>query len=417
MFRVKPTILLLTMLFSAQFAVAQSTFDGKSNNMNDFFGFDGLRVNNPSLLYTQRFLKDSTYFYQKDDIDSEFETFKKAIFEYDNQGKLLIENEFEKKENQWLESAKWLYNYDEDGYVQYAIKKQWEGSREEFENYSRTFYSRNIVGLISQEIIELYQEDAWLPDRKHEYSYTNYFEVSVELSYGWQEPEMLWQPLQRKLYEYNEYKDVISETIQVWVDSNSTWINKTYRGYEYNEERQLINLTGSTWNLNSKEWIEQTIQALSYTPLGQLENYSSFDAIDPDGDAKESVEATYDEEGNLNTTLYKEWDPASNGWNSYEKHVHFWSSYLTGNLDRTEKNIECFYTNPHYVGLPWHCDGLLKNETYTLSVYDQNGGLHHTQQFVGGNYFRIAKNLKNGLYMIVLSNGLTVHTEKVLIRN
>lgn len=417
MFRVKPTILLLFMLFSTVCVVAQPGDETKSNSMNDFFGFGNLRLNNPDLLYNQSFLKDSTYFYRKESVDTEFETFKKAIFEYDNQGRLIVENEFSRKEEVWKKSLKRLYNYDETGFVQYTVQKDWNADIADFENQSRTFYSRNIIGLVSQEVIQSYSNNGWRLNEKREFFYTDYYKVSIELNFVWLVEASTWQPKLRKLYEYNELKDILSEVLQVWVDSSSTWVNKTFRGYQYNEDGLLVNLTRSSWNNSSKEWIEETIQDLSYTPLGQIESSNSYDAIDPDGDTKESVEAIYDDDGNLNTTLYNEWNPESNEWNSYEKHEHFWSEYLLGNLDEFEEDIKCFFVNPHTVGQPWHCDGLLQNENYTLSVYDQNGGLHHTQQFKGGNYFRITENLNNGLYMIVLTGGLTTHTEKVLIRN
>ncbi|MFT6997281.1 MAG: hypothetical protein ACJAQ4_001032 [Cryomorphaceae bacterium] len=417
MLRVKPIILILVVLFSAFSARAQSNNDGNPNSINDFFGFDGLRINNPDLPYNQRFLRDSTYFFEKQESSNDFELFKKIILDYDNQGRLLVENEFENEADIWKKSVKRSFNYNDDGLVEYSINERWDAFSEEFENQQRTFFSRNYLGLVSKEIVELYEADEWLPYSKDEYLHNDDNKIAEELSFKWISTSMAWQPQRRKLFEYNENNELRSEVQQVWVDTLGFWLNTSSRYYEYNDENQLINLLQSIWNQGIEEWIEQSFQALSYTLFGQVENASSYDVFDLDGDAKESVEATYDDYGNLNTTLFKEWNPEQDEWNSYEKHVHFWSQYLIGNLDYTNKNIECFYANPHTVGLPWYCNSLLNSETYNLSVFDHNGVLHHSQQFRGSDTFRLTKNLNNGLYMVVITGGLTVHTEKVLIRN
>ncbi|MCZ4410133.1 hypothetical protein O3Q51_15020 [Cryomorphaceae bacterium 1068] len=417
MFRLKPTILALVVLFSAFSGQAQSGMDEKSGAMNDFFGFDGLRLNNPELLYNQRFLRDSTYFYEKQDTDADFLLARKIGFDYDNQGRLLVENEFENKSGTWSKSSKRIFNYNSDGLVEYSVVKTWNATIEEFENDQRTFLFRNYLGLISEEIVELHGGIDWMLHSKREYQYNDHNKISEELSFEWLAEQMAWEPQRRKLYEYNENKELSSEVYQVWVDTLGAWVNTSLRDYEYNDENQLVNLSQSTWNKNLGQWIEQSFQALSYTSLGQIENSNSYNSLDPDGDAQASVEVTYDENGNLDLTLFKEWNSEENAWNTYEKHEHFWNEYLIGNLDYSNKNIECFYANPHTIGLPWYCNSLLKDETYTLSVFDHNGGLHHSQQFRGGDTFRLTKSLNNGLYMIVITGGLTIHTEKVIIRN
>jgi hypothetical protein len=383
--------------------------------MNDFFGFNGLRPNNPDLLYNQRFLADSTYFFTKQNSNPDFDLLKKIIFDYDNQGRLLVENEFDNKDEIWKKSLKRIFNYSQSGEVEYSVIKQWNGSIEEFENHQRTFYFNNYLGQVSQKVREMYNSEEWVPAWKYEYFYNDQTKIVEEVSHKWQLLRTEWEPKRRKLYEYNENKDLGGEIHQIWVDTLDTWVNNSFRGYEYNEYNQLINLRQSTWNQSLEQWDEESFQALSYTALGQVENSSSYSVLDADAD--ESVEATYDEDGNLNMTLFKKWNKDLNDWNTYEKHVHFWSQYLIGNLDYADKNIECFYANPHTVGLPWYCNSLLNSETYNLSVFDHNGVLHHSQQFRGSDTFRLTKNLNNGLFMVVITGGLTVHTEKVLIRN
>lgn len=419
MSRFKPIILILFILGSAFTAGAQTGNDGKSNDMSSFFGFDGLRLNNPELLYNERFLADSTYIFEKSDLNGDFQSVKKILLHYDNQGRLVNENEFENKEGDWKKSLTRTYNYNADGFVDYRVNREWNVFEQEFENSQRTFFYRNYMGNVSREIVESHESDSWNFDLKREYVYNDQNKIAEELSFDWSIETLQWQPEKRKLYEYNGNKDLISEIYQVWVDTLARWVNTSLKNYEYNDDRQLINLSQKTWSPNLEKWIDHSFQALSYTALGQIQVASSYEAIDSEGalDASESVEATYDENGNLSTTLFREWNEDQNAWSSFEKHVHFWSEYLIGNLDYTDENIECFYANPHTVGLPWYCNSLLKNETYHLSIFDHNGVLHHTQIFKGSDTFRLTKNLDNGLYMVVITGSLTVHTEKVIIKN
>lgn len=420
MFRVKPIILLIFIVISAGFGPVSAQWGSnveKSSSLDYFFGFDGLRPNNTSQFYNHQFLKDSTYYYNKEDTSIDFQLSKKVVFDYDNQGRLLVENEFEKIDNNWNKSLKRIFNYNDEGLVEYSVIKRWNEAAEDFENKQRTFFFSNSLGLISQEIIEIYSFEEWLAQWKHDHFYNDKNNIVEELSHKWSSELLEWEPKKRRHFEYNDNADLESEVIQVWVDTLGQWVNSAFRGYEYNEDNQLINMRQSTWNQNLQEWIEQTYQALSYTAMGQVQNSSSYDAVSPTGDAKESIEATYDEDGNLNTTIFREWNSENKEWESYEKHEHFWNQYLFSSPPLSDDRIECFYTNPHTVGLPWHCNALLKQEQYIVSVFDHNGVLHHLQTIRGGDTFRLTKQLNNGLYMVVISGGLTVHTEKVFIRN
>jgi len=408
------TLLVVLAAFSVR---AQTGANQKSNSMNDFFGFDGLRLNNPDLLYNQQFLKDSTYFYERVLPTDEFLTFKKIAFNYDKHGRLTVENEFEKQESLWIKMTKRLFNYDNNGLVESSEVKKWDINSNQFEYLERTSYTRNHFGLVTLEISEVFELGEWRLDLRQEFFYNDHNDVSEEWIYEWVSESMLWQPIERKLYEYTEEHEWKSEIHQVWGDATGAWLNKSVLLYEYNEDNQLSNLSQSIWIRDSGEWVTQSIQALSYTGFGQVENSSFYDVQDTLGDAHKSVEATYDEEGNLSVSLFKEWNTEQSTWNSYEKHVHFWSEYVIGNLEKATRSIKCFYINPHKIGLPWYCDGLLNNETYHLSVFDHNGVLHHSQQFRGSDTFRLTKSLNNGLYMIVISGGLTTHTEKILIKN
>ena len=48
-------------------------------------------------------------------------------------------------------------------------------------------------------------------------------------------------------------------------------------------------------------------------------------SIRPIKTAISTIRSVYDENGNLNTTLFKEWDPDAELWITSQKQVQFWS--------------------------------------------------------------------------------------------
>ncbi|MCH2214053.1 MAG: hypothetical protein MK086_02670 [Flavobacteriales bacterium] len=405
------------MLLTTTMSQAQEFDEDKTASLTTFLGFEGLRPNNPNQIFDLQYFKDSTYFFSKDGLYEEFVLQKKIEYTHDNQGFINEETEMLLVDNTWQLYRRNNFRYNSSGILEYRITKAWDVGSESFSNYERNFYTSNGYGLIETEIIEMFFLDQWHAFRKFSYQYNTNFDIEEELELFWSEDSLEWVPSLKIIYSYNSDNTLSSELTQVWDESSQSWENDSFKDFEYNEDDQLVNLTESDWNSLTERWDQRAFQALTYTPLGQVANASTFDTRDAASAAQASVEATYDENGNLNTTLFKEWDPDAELWITSQKQVHFWSEQLIGNLSSSVEEITCFYSNPHFAGLPWLCNGLMENETYQLSVFDYTGALFHVQAFKGGHTFRISSSLPNGLYLVVIEGGLTRHAEKVLIRN
>ncbi|MEM9051791.1 MAG: T9SS type A sorting domain-containing protein [Bacteroidota bacterium] len=407
----------LAVLLAAPVVTAQGSDDAKSSNLNGFFGFEGLRPNNPDQIYDIQYLKDSTYIYKKASADVEFVLEKKLEFNHDNQGFVNEELEYLILNDSWRLSKKNNFQYNPSGTIEYRITRNWDDEASLFVNSERRFYNSNNYGLVETEVVEVFILEHWRSFRKYTYQYNANLEIEEELKYLWNEELMNWSPSQKIVYTYNNNNTLNSELTQVWIESSQSWVNETISDFYYNDRNQLINLTESNWNPSAGEWEEKTFQSLTYTTLGQIEDATIFDFPNVASGAQESVEASYDQNGNLNTTVFRRWDIDQDLLVNAEKQVHFWSEQFVGNLTSNVEGVTCFYNNPHIVGLPWFCEGLMKNEVYQLSVFDHTGVLHHQQEFKGGDTFRISNQLQNGLYLVIIEGGLSRHSEKVLIRN
>jgi hypothetical protein len=415
-FRLKPyKTLFFCVLFTTQIALGQNVGGEKSYGLNEFLGFDGLRPNNPSQIYDVEFLRDSSYYLVRFDEDSPFETYKKLLYSYDNQGQLTLEHEYLRDQYGWVDAGLHEYQYGSNGGLEYKVSSYWDSESQAFIQEQRRRYEMNFFGLVHLEIIESQIDGQWRYAKKLQFAYNDQNRLSEETKFIWSADSFSWQPSSKVLYSYNDNHDVQQQISQIWDMEEQIWENASLQGFEYNDDEQLINLQQSVWNDELNRWEEAFFQSITYTPLGQVENAQTFDSKDLE--ATESVQAIYDEHGNLNTSLFREWNAEAEEWITLEKHIHYWSENITGNASEVKEKVQCFYINPHVVGLPWYCESLISDEDYTLTIYDLNGIKMHQQVFRGGSTFSIERSLPNGLYMAVIEGGLTRHTEKVLIRN
>jgi len=410
-------LLLLVMFVASGSVVAQGFSDQKLGGISNFLSFEGLRPSNLDDIFNTQFFKDSTYFFSSSYPEGNFNLDKKIEFIRNSQGNAIVELEFKRKQGLWVQDKRHEHSLNSTGLTEFKRSQIWSPQDESFLNHQRYFYSYNGLNLVQSETIEIFIEEEWLSLERIIYTYNDQGSVTEELNAYWNTETMAWIPNQRVQYAYNENDILLSETVQFWLDESQAWENFSFKGFVYNDDNQLISLIESRWDNSFERWEESSFQALSYTALGQLMNASTYASREFQDEAQNSLEASYDDHGNLNEVIFKVWDSDSQEWTSAEKQMHFWSEHVIGNLGSSSREITCFYNNPHIVGLPWLCQGLMKGETYQVSIFTHTGELHHIQQFIGGHTFRIAKSLPNGLYLVVIDGGLTRHTEKVLIRN
>ncbi len=419
MFRIKaiPSLAFFAFMLVSGMAIGQSSGSEKSFELDAFFGFNGLRPNNPDQLYNQIFLKDSTYIYSIDEEDGSWNQDERLLFGYDIQGRILTETSFLKQDSKWGNNLLKEHLYGSNGNLETRLTRSWQEQEKTYIASEREHFYYNYLGLIEEEITEIIADEEWDLSGKTNYLYTTFGSISEKTQYNWNNELISWDPSLRVIFDYGQGENLLSETYQIWDDSSSNWVNDVSRNFSYDDQNRLIGSTRSSWNTQTQAWVSDMVQSLSYNEKGQLQSSQQFTVTNGGNEASVSVDAEYDDDGNLGTTLFRNWNPELGEWVPVRRHDHYWNRYITGNLNSTKDEITCFYSNPHVPGLPWFCESLLVGEEYVLTVYDQTGRLHHEQIIVGGSTFRLESALENGLYVVVVRGGLTVHSEKVLVKN
>lgn len=365
-------------------------------------------------LVSTNFLKDSTQTYAVQD-DESLLLEQSMHFVYDVQGFEQYRVIKQVRDEKWSNSALIEYDYNFMQLVSERSEFSWDTESEQWLAQHLTHFEYNNFDQETEVLEKTRVNDFWLNESKKTFQYTLNRLVEEEVFFIWDSANDGWLAETRTLFTYNDHDDIEFETIQKWNDVDAVWENTISREFEYNEQKRIISSTRSVWE--NGFWVKASVLELSYNDEGQLEETQRSLVDNNQMSSALYIEtANYSDEGYLGETILSAWDD-QNGWEVYQKEVHFWSEHYNGNLLRDDNDIDCQFVNPYLLGLPWFCENLKDDVNYTIEVFDIYGRSYYQSQISNNASFRLSGNIPPGLYNVVIQGGLDRHTEKVLIRN
>lgn len=381
----------------------------------DDLGFRRVDINE---IISTTYLRDSTYIYFIEDEDTdEWVLQEKAIYDYNNQGRVLLKNVLRLSETGWCNKQQVRSTYISD-FLSSTVEYDWANENSSWIPAGKSDFTYNYVGLIDEISNFTALNSSWLATSKTSYTYNTNYNISEEASFDWNPDLNSWTPISRFLFSYNSNEDVKKEVFQTWNDSLNLWVNNTSKIFDYNDSQNLVSTIRRNWDSVEASWLNTGIVVNEYNDKGQIkaskqETIGQNEEVTP----TQFEEANYDSDGNVGQIVKSQWDAATESWDIYQKHVHFWAEYNHGNLDKNQNEIDCFFANPYTIGLPLYCESLKADVLYTVSVYDLNGRFFYSGQFLGNSSFRIKDYLEPGFYIFQITGGLDTHSEKVFIKN
>jgi hypothetical protein len=365
-------------------------------------------------LVSVNFLKDSTQTYAIQE-DETLLLERSSHYVYDIQGFEQYRVIKEVRNGIWGNEALIEFSYNFMQLVSERSEFAWEKETEEWSPQRLTHFEYNNFDQATEILEKIRIDDMWVNESKRTFKYSLNRLVEEETFFVWVQDNEEWLAQTRTLFTYNAHDDIELEMIQEWNDATSMWVNKVSREFEYNEEKLIVLSTRSVWENGS--WVKSSVLELKYNADGQLEETQrSLVENNQTSSALYSETANYSDEGYLGETILSAWDD-ENGWEAYQKEVHYWSEHYNGKLLGDDNEIDCQFVNPYLLGLPWFCDNLKEDVNYTIEVFDIYGRSFYQSQISNNASFRLSGNIPPGLYNVVIQGGLDRHTEKVLIRN
>lgn len=411
-------VLLLSQGLSA-YVVAQSALG--LQHSSSLFSNDGVRPYSESQFFQEQYLRDSTYIFSLSDDGAaaelpEWEVAERSIYEYNNNGQVTTRILSSWDEQVWTPSILHTYSYNERSELVNTLKSVWNVPLQKWEQWERNRFFYNFFGAEYESRTYQWQDGSWVPISRELKTYDHEQNLTSEVIYNWNLLSDDWKPTMRMLFTYDEDNQMSEETVQTWNPETAKWENQRTSNFVYNGDNHLVETLGSIWNKGLEMFTPEVITLLDYNDQGMPEATESIALGESGQEGLTLMNAEYNDQGVLDQVFTNHWDETSDSWEPYRYEEHYWSRYLTGNINATTGDIACQFVNPYEMGMPWYCNSLKEDLQYDVLVYDLLGRLYFQTQFQGGHSFNIRGAIPPGLYMVVIQGGLDVHTEKVLFR-
>lgn len=242
----------------------------------------------PEVIYGGAIIDSAFYDYPEDNIH------RKYILSYDNNGYCvsIIEYERDKEQTSWCYYRKKVLTYDNNGNRTSDIDFDWDT-----------------------------EKNKWQEDYKHEYKYDAVGNKTSEITYSWNEEINAWEGSSKYEYTYDIYGKMTSEAYWTWDEETNDW--KGYYKYLYTYDNKNISVRDSYyWDNEKKEWDSHPNESIEYTYdeqgneiLAIMSNVSwdeetkSFE-IEP----RYKIETTYDNHQNVTLYINYTWNSEIADW-------------------------------------------------------------------------------------------------------
>ncbi|MCF8302179.1 MAG: T9SS type A sorting domain-containing protein [Bacteroidales bacterium] len=243
---------------------------------------------------------DSIFREKRDSANTQWLTYQKELFAYNEQGSMTkdIAYNWDENEQGWYSASKYEYTYDING-----------------NQKSKTLsFSENGIG-------------NWLPHSKYEYYYTDKGLEDYQLYSEWNAETGEWE-LHRKSDNIYNANDQPIINLQYFEDEDSgEWINIAKNEYFYHDE---WNKTGIFYSRESEgdQWEAEIKTDVIYNSdfnVKVVDNYF-WDVSINDWDPMFRIEYDYNENGDQTLFKHLSWNDTANAWYNDSKIVYTYDS-------------------------------------------------------------------------------------------
>lgn len=153
----------------------------------------------------------------------------KFSFTYNETGKVSQKISYNWKDNQWNQSGKKTYGY-EQGVLSQKSSFYWENGEWQPNNRVTLTFDQ---GRKSQKTFQEWKQDAWQNSERKIWLYTDSGVTDTVRTYRWNSDSLQWGREGRVLYDYNAHNKVRLKIKQFWRDSAGVWKNTQKWEYTY----------------------------------------------------------------------------------------------------------------------------------------------------------------------------------------
>jgi hypothetical protein len=252
--------------------------------------------------------------------------------------------------NAWVNGARYTYSYDASGNLITFIYSVWEGSWQDYQMISYTYDANgNNLTYLSQ----YWEENAWKNFRKSIYGYDLNGKMISGLALSW-DTTNTWVNSYRWTTTYDNNGYPSGEIYETW--QSNLWVNMWNDTYVYDASGNMLSYLEEQWVQGA--WVNVWKEDLTYDPSGHLSTMIAQLWTNNAWELYEQVMFTHD--ANANMVMETDQTRAINTWQN--------TSRKTYTYDEHGNSVTGMYES--WVNNNWHQDnGYLYLYTSVSSLY------------------------------------------------
>lgn len=335
---------------------------------------------------------------------------EKIIYTYNPSGKLLSVLSVNWENNEWVNSYKHTYIYEENSSIK--LELEWQNGEWQNSYQITTTYDNNENKL--NEIFKEWQNENWTNYFKITWSYDNNDNMLTETYQMWQTDT--WSDYSKLNYVYDDEDYLTSYTFLFF--ENNEWVNFTKNTYAYNIDGSPLSYFIEHWETSSSEWAPAYKGIHEYDDSGNITTTSEVIWQSNEWVNHERFSYTYDNSNNAIIGMCEKYQDSM--WVATLSNLDLYSNqtsifiirevyrYKTSYIDfttntesYTESSKISIYPNPTKNQLHINFTEYKNN---SIEIFNLQGQLCHTQELLSNRTVISTQSLPKGLYTIKVKN-------------
>ncbi len=255
---------------------------------------------------------------RQDFISNNWENSERLLYEYNNEGQntYYIFQVWDNGTEKWVNSQKYDYTYDSNGNQNSITLLYWNNITAAWKNNTRSIFEFNVNNLETSFIYQNWNSTTlqWVNYRKYLTEYNSANLSTFHTTLNWNILGFIWENYSLESSVYDANNSLLNQLYQTW--SAGSWNNSRQYTYEYDANHYKTSQTSQQWT--SGAWLNDT-QHL----------YSN------------------DANGNISVDLNRDWDGVSSIWKDITKSHLYWETFDPYLNVTNNKELGCIiYPNP-----------------------------------------------------------------------
>jgi hypothetical protein len=201
----------------------------------------------------------------------------------------------------------------------------------------------------------------------------------------------------------------------VWNSTSEEWENNQQFIYTYNEEGLMSNYICFSWNNSVNNWVNLYKYEYAYGIEDVTTRYT-WNADTENWVAITIINYSFNENGNLIGTLYKNWNTQLNDWVYFIRYDYFWSE-IEGIEDKDVSEAVTIFPNPAKGTIYITGNNYIKSPVQ-FKIFNLNGQLvySNTLNSLNTEFSITLPQLPADLYLLKIVGKDFIKVEKIIIQ-